>query len=52
MRTQGTLVEPSYTHLMELVSFVPEDKRHDAAIAIATRPYGLLTLDMCRLSPA
>ena len=46
IRTQGAYVGPSYAHLMELASFVPEDKRHDAAIAIATGPHTLLTLDM------
>ncbi len=45
MRSLGVLVGPSYGRLIDLVSFVPEAYRHDAAIALAAGPHVLLTLD-------
>ena len=45
VRSRGVLVGPSYDRLIDLVSFVPEAYRHDAAIALAAGPHVLLTLD-------
>ncbi len=45
LRSRGVQVGPGYLSLLDMLSFVPEAYRHDAAIALAAGQYPLLTLD-------